>query len=94
LRKYLISKLYKKWSYLNKNTFKEYLLNYEKYILSEVDNYKYKINYHIKKIKHIKKLEKDYTKLSDEINSRKIKFDELFNEINKLKYEIGYPDIY
>ena len=94
LRKYLISKLYKKWSYLNKNTFKEYLLNYEKHILSMVDYYKDEINDHEEKIEHIEELEKDYTKLSYEINSRKIKFDELSNEINKLKNEIGYPDIY
>ena len=94
LRKYLISKRYKKWSYLNKNTFKEYLLNYEKHILSMVDYYKDEINDHEEKIEHIEELEKDYTKLSDEINSRKIKFDELSNEINKLKNEIGYPDIY
>ena len=59
-----------------------------------VDYYKDEINDHEEKIEHIEELEKDYTKLSDEINSRKIKFDELSNEINKLKNEIGYPDIY
>lgn len=94
LRKYLISKLYKKWSYLNKNTFKEYLLNYEKHILSMVDYYKDEINDHEEKIEHIEELKIDQKKLSDEINSRKIKFDELSNEIYKLKNEIDYPYFY
>ena len=94
LRKYLISKKYKKWSYLNKNTFKEYLLNYEKHILLMVDRYKDEINDHKQKIKDIEKLEKKYKELNSQIYSLKIESGTLYANISKLKDEIDYPDFY
>lgn len=94
LRKYLISKLYKKWSYLNKNTFKEYLLCYEKHILKMVDFYKDEINDHKQKIEDIKKLEKEYKELNLRIYTLKHESDRLYTNIIKLKDEIDYPDFY
>ena len=107
LRNYLISKLYKEWSYLNKNTFEEYLLNYEKYILSRVDYYGEDINYHIKKIEKINGLKSDIKKLDKElipinnkvrelykkIDKLKGEIDKLKGEIGKLKREIDYPPL-
>ena len=94
LRKYLISKLYKKWSYLNKNTFKEYLLYYEKHILKMVDFYKDEINEHKQKIEDIKKLEKEYKELNLQIYSLQLESGTLYSNISKLKNEIDYPDFH
>ena len=94
LRKYLISKLYKKWSYLNKNTFKEYLLNYEKHILSMVDYYKDEINDHEEKIEHIEELEIDEEKLKNKIISLQVELRKLSSEIGALMHEIEHPNIY
>ena len=92
LRKYLISKLYKKWSYLNKNTFKECLMDYKKHILLMVDYYKDKINDHKQKIEDIKKLEKKYKELNLRIYTLKHESEKLYTDIIKLKDEIDYPD--
>jgi hypothetical protein len=94
LRKYLISKRYKKWSYLNKNTFKEYLLNYEKHILLMVDYYKDEINDHKQKIKDIEKLEKEYTILTHEISKLNTKERKLTSKIKILMEEIEHPKLY
>ena len=94
LRKYLISKKYKKWSYLNKNTFKEYLLNYEKHILLMVDYYKDEINDHKQKIKDIEKLEKEYTILTHEISKLNTKERKLTSKIKILMEEIEHPKLY
>jgi len=94
LRKYLISKRYKKWSYLNKNTFKEYLLNYEKHILLMVDYYKDEINDHKQKIKDIEKLEKEYMILKHEISQLNTKERKLTSKIKILMEEIEHPKLY
>ena len=92
LRKYLISKKYKKWSYLNKNTFKECLMDYEKHILLMVDYYKDDINDHRQKIKDIEKLEEEYKELNLRIYTLKHESEKLYTDIIKLKDEIDYPD--
>lgn len=89
LKKYLISKVGKKWVYLGDKVFDEHIECYMNYLLNEVEENKDTINFHQSTQIKISTLEEECNNKYGEIGKLKDEIDDLQTEIFELKNAIG-----
>lgn len=89
LNKYLISKLSKKWIYLQDKVYDRHIDNYKKYLLEEIEKNKSSIDFHYSNLEKISGLEKRVSDLNMDIKIAQDQKEAIEQNIYYLKEEIG-----